>query len=514
MDKTILKNFAIYSRNKLIQEITNKAAMIGITEEVITNPLPDSTNDLLMFDIQRETPYLLKGEEIRQYDKLINELKQREENDDYETAYETLIEEIAYTWFNRLIAMRFMEVNHYMPNRLRALSSGIDVVNEPELVTNYTESGLSFTEEESQQLIDWRLDASAQAMDEMFRFLFIKQANALNENLPELFEKTDDYAELLLTISYNDPEGVLYKLIHEVPEEYFDVESDDGSGQVEIIGWLYQYYNSEKKDEVVNIINKKAIEKHNIPAATQLFTTDWVVKYMVDNSLGKYWLERNPDSPIKESLEFLMPGEVTVVDEDILPEDLTVFDNAMGSGHILSYAFDVLLKIYESKGYSPRNAAKLIVENNLYGLEIDQRAYQLSYFAIMMKARQYNRRALNGEIETNLAVFEDSTTINKEHLNLLGQKMDSKNRKKAIEQMNYLIEEFDNATELGSILVLENINKELLLEFINDSPETGQMTLTEIDIDTTQEQLRNIINISSMLSNKYNILATNPPYMN
>lgn len=514
MNKTILKNFAIYSRNKLIQEITNKAAMIGITEEGITRPLPDSTSDLLMFDIQRETPYLLKGEEIRQYHKLINELKQREENDDYETAYETLIEEIAYTWFNRLIAMRFMEVNHYMPNRLRTLSSGIDGVNEPELVTNYTESGLSFTEEESKQLIDWRMDASAQAMDQMFRFLFIKQVNALNENLPELFEKTDDYAELLLTISYNDSEGVLYKLVHEVPEEYFDVESGDGNGQVEIIGWLYQYYNSEKKDEVINIVNKKAIDIHNIPAATQLFTTDWVVKYMVDNSLGKYWLERNPDSPIKESLEFLMPGEITVIDEEISPEDLKVFDNAMGSGHILSYAFDVLLKIYQSKGYSSRNAAKLIIKNNLYGLEIDQRAYQLSYFAIMMKARQYNRRALNGEIKTNLAVFEDSTTINKEHLEVLGQRMDSKNRDKARKEINYLIEEFENATEIGSIMLLEKTDRELVSEYINDGPEEGQMTLTEIDIDSTQKQLKNIVNISSMLTNKYDVLVTNPPYMN
>src|SRR5699024_9028919 len=237
-------------------------------------------------------------------------------------------------------AIRFMEINNYMPNRMRILSSGIEGVNEPELVTNYQDSGLEFNQDELQQLAEWRLDGSARSMDKMFQFIFIKQANALNENLPELFEKTDDYAELLLTISYNNPEGVLYKLIHDVPEEYFDVETDEGYGQVEIIGWLYQYYNTEKKNEVVNVIKKRAIKRHNIPAATQIFTTDWIVKYMVDKSLGKYWLERNPSSPIKDSLEFLIPGEIEQIDEQISPEDLKVIDNAMGSGHILSYAFD------------------------------------------------------------------------------------------------------------------------------------------------------------------------------
>ncbi|MDN6162459.1 MAG: BREX-1 system adenine-specific DNA-methyltransferase PglX, partial [Atopostipes sp.] len=423
MDKTILKNFAIYSRNKLIQEITNKAAMIGITEKGITDPLSDSTNDLLMFDIQRETPYLLKGEEIRKYHKLINELKQREENDGYETAYETLIEEVAYTWFNRLIAMRFMEVNHYMPNRLRSLSSGIDGVNEPELVTNYTESGLSFTEEESEQLIDWRLDASAQLMDEMFRFLFIKQANALNENLPELFEKTDDYAELLLTISYNDPEGILYKLVHEIPEEYFDVESDEGSGQIEIIGWLYQYYNSEKKDEVFARPKSKKIPKEDIPAVTQLFTPDWIVQYMVQNSLGRLWIEKllaegdsRSEKEIAENFEwkYYIPEaeqeeavkeelfEIREERKNIKLEKITFMDPAMGSFHIGIYAFDVFMQLYKSKGYSPRDAAKSIIENNLYGIDIDERAYQLSYFAILMKARQYNRRILTKKINPNL----------------------------------------------------------------------------------------------------------------
>lgn len=191
-------------------------------------------------------------------------------------------------------------------------------------------------------------------MDELFQYLFIKQCNALNANLPELFEKTNDYTELLLTVSYNDVEGVIYKLIHDVPEANFDVNSENGNGQVEIIGWLYQYYNTERKDEVINIFGKNVIKKKDIPAATQLFTTDWVVRYMVDNSLGKYWLERNPHSDLIHSLKYLVSKDIEEVDEKISPEDIKFLDNCMGSGHILVYAFDVLMKIYESEGYTTR----------------------------------------------------------------------------------------------------------------------------------------------------------------
>jgi len=514
MDKTVLKNFAIYARNKLIQEIKNKASMIGITEKGIQPPLPESTEDMLVFDIKAVETYKIYDEEVKQYEKLIEELNKREDNSDYNTAYNTLIEEVAYTWFNRLIAIRFMEVNNYLPDKMRVLSSGREGVNEPEFVTYYQDTNLNFTNRELEKLSIWKIDGSATAMEKMFHLLFIKQCNALNENLPELFEKTDDYAELLLTISYNDPDGVLYKLVHDVPEEYFDVESEKGNGQVEIIGWMYQYYNTERKDEVINIVGKNKVKKQDIPAATQLFTTDWVVRYMVDNSLGKYWLERNPDSSIKDSLEYLMPGEITVIDEKISPEDLKVFDNAMGSGHCLSYAFDVLLMIYESEGYTAREASKLIVEKNLYGLDIDKRAYQLAYFAIMMKARQYNRRVLNGELKTNLEVFEDSTSINKSHLEYLGLSMNTEKRKKALEQINYLIKEFENATEIGSILRLENIDKNLILEFINDSATKGQIMIGEINIDKTKEKLQNLVQVANMLTQRYDIMVTNPPYLN
>lgn len=514
MDRTILKNFAVDARNKLIQDIENKASMLGITKEGIDQPLPGSSLDMLAFDIKAVETYKIYGEEVKQYRKLVEELNKRAKNEDFETAYKTLIEEVAYTWFNRLIAIRFMEVNNYIPHRMRVLSSGRAGVNEPEFLTYFQDTDLDFTDEEVNQLASWRLDGSSRAMERMFQFLFVKQCNALNKNLPDLFEKTDDYAELLLTISYIDEKGVLYKLVNDIPEEYFDIESENGNGQVEIIGWLYQYYNTEPKDEVINIIGKRVVKKQDIPAATQLFTTDWVVRYMVDNSLGKYWLERKPNSSIKDSLQYLMPGEVREVAEEISPEEIKVFDNAMGSGHCLSYAFDLLLKIYESEGYTAREAARLIVEKNLYGLDIDKRAYQLAYFAIMMKVRQHNRRALNGEIKTNLAVFEDSTDINRDHLEELGLSMDKEKRQEALDQINYLIEEFDNAKEIGSILKLENIDSSLVLEFVNDASTEGQIAIGEVNIEKTQDQLRRLVGLAELLIGKYDIMVTNPPYLN
>ncbi|HHV39654.1 MAG TPA: restriction endonuclease, partial [Tepidimicrobium sp.] len=342
MNKTALKKFAMDSREKLIEDIKNKARLIGITEEGIEDPLLESNTDMKVFDIGEMDTHRISGDDVRKYNRLIEELKKRQEESNYKTAYKTLIEEIAYTWFNRIIAIRFMEVNNYMPDRMRVLSSGRQGVREPEFITYYRDTDIGITEDEFKKLDELKLDGSAKAMDEMFQFMFIKQCNALNKNLPELFEKTDDYAELLLTISYNDTEGVIYKLIEDIKEDPFDIEK---TGQIEIIGWLYQYYNEVPRDQVINIYRGN-VKKEDIPAATQLFTTEWVVKYMVENSLGKYWLERNPDSNLKAHMDYLMPGEIEYIDEKISPEDIKVFDNAMGSGHILIYAFELLMKIY------------------------------------------------------------------------------------------------------------------------------------------------------------------------
>lgn len=515
IDKTAIKNFAVYSRNKLIQDIKNKAALIGISESGIKEPLSTSTGNIQLFDIGMQEPYRIEGKAIEQRNGLIRELKKRAQESTYLTAYETLIEEVAYTWFNRIIAIRFMEVNNYMPDRMRVLSSGVEGINEPEFITHVFETNFQVSEEEKTHIIELKTDGSNLAMDELFQYLFIKQCNALNANLPELFEKTNDYTELLLTVSYNDIEGVIYKLVHDVPEANFDVNSENGNGQVEIIGWFYQYYNSERKDEVVNIIGKKIIKKQDIPAATQLFTTDWVVRYMVDNSLGKYWMERNPHSDLVHSLEYLVSKDIEEVAEKISPEDIKFLDNCMGSGHILVYAFDVLMKIYESEGYTTKESARLIVEKNLYGLEIDKRSYQLSYFAIMMKARQYNRRILNEDLQNNLFVFQDSTYINQNHLQYLGTHLNNDERKQATRQLNYLIEIFKNAEELGSIINVEgHFDQDLLLRYTQDFGGEGQITFETIDIEKTQQQLIVLVRTAQLLKQKYEIIVTNPPYLN
>lgn len=515
IDKTAIKNFAVYARNKLIKDIKNKAAMIGVTENGIQEPLSTSTGNIQLFDIGVQEPYRIEGKAIEQRNGFTRELKKRAEGSTYKTAYETLIEEVAYTWFNRIIAIRFMEVNNYMPDRMRVLSSGVEGINEPEFITHVFETSFQFSEEEKNQIIELKTLSSNLAMDELFQYLFIKQCNALNANLPELFEKTNDYTELLLTVSYNDVEGVIYKLIHDVPEANFDVNSENGNGQVEIIGWLYQYYNTERKDEVINIFGKNVIKKKDIPAATQLFTTDWVVRYMVDNSLGKYWLERNPHSDLIHSLKYLVSKDIEEVDEKISPEDIKFLDNCMGSGHILVYAFDVLMKIYESEGYTTREAARLIVEKNLYGMEIDKRSYQLSYFAIMMKARQYNRKILNEDLQNNLYVFQDSTSINQDHLQYLGNHLSNDERKQAKNQLNYLIELFKNAEELGSIIIVEeDFNSELLQRFIGDYVNQGQISFETIGIDETQQKLINLVKSAYLLKEKYEVIVTNPPYLN
>ncbi|NLV77085.1 MAG: BREX-1 system adenine-specific DNA-methyltransferase PglX, partial [Tissierellia bacterium] len=510
MDKTAPKNFSICSREKLIKDIETKARLIGITEEGIKDPLPESTEDMLIFDIGEIEPYRIYGEDVNKYKKLVKELRKREKESNYKTAYKTLVEEVAYTWFNRIIAIRFMEVNNYMPDKMRVLSSGKEGVKEPEFITYYRDTNIGITEEEFEKLDELKLDGSTKAMDKMFQFMFIKQCNALGKQLPELFEKTNDYAELLLNISYIDENGVVYKLIEEIDEDYFNIEK---TGQIEIIGWLYQYYNEAYRDLVINIY-KGNIKKEDIPAATQLFTTQWVVKYMVENSLGKYWLERNPDSKLKEKMKYLMPGEIDYIDEKISPEDIKVFDNAMGSGHILIYAFEILMHIYLEEGYTEREAAESIIENNLYGLDIDKRAYQLAYFSLMMKGRQYNRRILNKGIKNNLRVFEDSTNINENHLDLMGISMDEDNRRKAIKDIKYLIREFENAKEIGSILKLKDLDIDFLRKFVRDIKNEGQITFNETNIEKTKEKLNNILDITEMLNNKYHVMITNPPYLN
>lgn len=463
MNKTAIKNFAIWARNKLIADIQYRAGLMGITEDGIKDPLPQSTGTMEFYDIGTAEPYAITGEAISQRKKLVEIIRKKEKDGNYATAYKYILEEVAYTWFNRLIAIRFMEVNDYLPSHIRVLSSESGKI-EPDLVTTPFDAELSFTSAEEETVLRLK---NENKLDELFRLLFIKQCNALNEILPALFEKTSDYTELLLNLSVVDQEGVVYHLIHDIDEDDFNIEK---GGQVEIIGWLYQYYITEPHNEIVNIY-KGTVKREDIPAATQLFTTDWVVRYMVDNSLGKYWIERNPQSSLREKLAFFVApknGEIRFIDEKVEPQELTFFDPCMGSGHILVYAFDMLMEIYTECGYNTRDAASEIVRSNLFGLDIDPRAYQLAYFAIMMKARQYDRRFLTRGIEPQV----------------------------------YCPKKDEDLIEFGSLVKVDELGEK--------PQEPTELTLFNMDYEATL----NDWNFRRLLARDYVAVCTNPPYLN
>lgn len=515
MNKTAIKNFAIWARNKLIADVSYDARLIGITEDGIAKPLPQSFGDTQFFDIGTAEPYSISGEAVRQRDKLIEVIQQKEKDTDYKTAYQYVIEEVAYTWFNRLIAIRFMEVNDYLPSHIRVLSSESGKL-EPDLVTTPFDAELPFTAEEEAQIFQLKQDNK---LDEVFRILFLKQCNALNEILPALFEKTKNYTELLLSLSVIDQDGVVYHLIHDIPEDDFNIER---GGQVEIIGWLYQYYNTEPK--AAAFAKNGKITKEEIPAVTQLFTPDWIVRYMVENSLGRLWVEGHPDCGLKENWKYYLEeaqqepevqaklAEIRKEYAALNPEDIKLIDPCMGSGHILVYAFDVLMQIYESAGYSQRDAAKSILEHNIYGLDIDDRAYQLAYFAVMMKARQYNRRILNGENSCHVYAIQESNSINRAHLKYFGAGLDDIEKNAAKMQMEGLLDTLTDAKEYGSILNVESYNWDLLRRFVAAEDTAGQISMDSVGVEDTAEQVNRLIDIGETMARKYWVTCTNPPY--
>jgi type II restriction/modification system DNA methylase subunit YeeA len=501
MNKTAIKNFAIWARRKLISDITYKAGIIGINEKSILQPLPISTNNVQFFDIGTGKPTEISNHEIEQRNALIKRIKEKESTSDYKTAFQFVIEEVAYTWFNRLIAIRFMEVNDYLPSRIRVLSSETKGKSEPDMVTTPFDTDMDFSPYEKDRIMQLK---DENKLDELFRMLFIKQCNKLNEALPELFEKTLDYTEFLLNISFTDKDGLVSHLVNDIDEEDF-------TEAVEIIGWLYQYYNEERKNEVINIY-KGTIKKDDIPAATQLFTTDWVVRYMVDNSLGRYWIERNPNSKLRHKLQYFATpknGEIQFVYEKVTPEEMTFFDPCMGSGHILVYAFDVLMEIYRECGYVDRDAAQAIVENNLFGLDIDNRAYQLAYFAVMMKARSYDRRFLTRKIEPNVCAIEETNTIDR--FSCDGITYDEEQNKVG----EYLVNAYKHAKEIGSLLSIENRDYNAFNEYLNTCNASGQITIdSDYWISNILPTMLKVTNQAQIMSQKYTVVCTNPPYLN
>ena len=515
MNKTAIKNFAIWARNRLIADIKYRAGLMGITENGIANALPQSNSATEFYDIGTAEPYAINGEEIKQRRALVDVNRAKEKDSDYAVAYKYIIEEVAYTWFNRLIAVRFMEVNDYLPSRMRALSSESGKT-EPDIVTNPFDAELNLSSAEEEKIIALKRDNK---LDEAFRMLFIKQCNALNDILPALFEKTSDYTELLLNLSVIDQDGVVYHLVHDIPEEDFNVSE---GGQVEIIGWMYQYYNTEPKNDA--FAKKGKITKEEVPAVTQLFTPDWIVRYMVENSLGRLWVEGHPDADLQGRWKYYLEeaeqepevqAELAKIREEyakLKPEDIKLIDPCMGSGHILVYAFDVFMQIYENAGWSAREAAQSIVEHNIYGLDIDDRAAQLSYFAVMMKARQYDRRIFTRGVRPNVYAIQESNGINREQLKYFGAELDEMEKNTAILQIEGLLDTLIDAKEYGSILNVDEYDWDLLRRWVNGSDMGSQITFDTYGLDETAEKLKELIEIGAIMAQKYEVVATNPPY--
>jgi hypothetical protein len=480
MDKNAIKKFAVWARTELIARVSLKGVEYGITEDNMVDANADSVGGKV-----------LTADEKVQRKALIAEINDK--------GYKQVMEEVAYTWFNRFSALRFMEVNGYLPSHVRVFT---DEENnfKPQIITEAIHLDLDGLDMEKVYALK-----EVEKTEELYKYLLIVQCNALNAILPGMFQKIADYTELLLPDNLLRDGSVIDKMIAMIPEDNFDVRSENG--QVEILGWLYQYYISERHDEIVNISNKEPVKKEDIPAATQLFTTDWVVRYIVDNSVGKYWIERNPNSSLRKQLEYFVApknGENSHIKENITPQDITVFDPCMGSGHFLVYAFDVLMKIYTEYGYSEREATAEIIEHNIFGIDIDVRAAQLAYFAVMMKARQYDRRFFSRGIQPHVYSIVESN-----HVDKFAVEYFCNGDAKLKAAMDTIISELHDAKEYGSILAVTSQDWTTLYDRFAEITEDIHMSR-----DMTLKELLPLVEVAQTLSTQYTVVATNPPYLN
>lgn len=536
MNKNAIKKFAIEARKKLIDSVTDKAGMLGITEKSCSEPITKGV-DFEIYQTVAGTEVTLNKRQCEQRRRLVSQIHSR--------GFEAVVEEVAYTWFNRICAIRFMEVNDYLPNRVRVLSSEKEGKMEPDLVTQAPDVDLDMTAQEKEEIINWKLSGTSEDTDKLYCKLFLKQCHQLHDILPGLFEADSDYMELLFGISYTNKDDVIYMLVNPdtgIPENDFNVsavdEEGNPTGQVEIIGWLYQYYNTELKDDTFAKLKKNIkITKERIPAATQLFTPDWIVRYMVENSVGRIWIEHlravDPSTDEKATAErfgwkYYLPeaeqedavnvklAEIRSTYKDLKPTDITCIDPCMGSGHILIAMFDVLMDIYESAGYDKREAAFEIVEHNIHGLDIDKRAYQLAYFSVMMKGRGYNRRFLrgrDGKPEPKVYAIVESNEINRNHLKFFGAHLSEIERNLAVMQMDGLLDTFIDAREYGSILNVDACDWDVLERFVEDLGTDGQISFESVGSEETQERLQKLVKVAKNLGQMYDAVVTNPPYM-
>jgi hypothetical protein len=492
MNKSAIKKFATAARRKLMDAVTQKAYEVGITRNEI--------KEVEVFQGGfRVNGRVFKEHELKQREELINRIRAK--------GFDQVVEEVAYTWFNRFIALRFMEVNDYLPTGVRVLSSLDKNRFEPDIVREALNLDLDIDHDLVYQYQD------NNDTEGLYKYLLIKQCNELARIMPGIFEQIADYTELLLP-DYLLTEGSVIRDLVET------IDEDDFKEQVEIIGWLYQYYIAEKKDQVfANLKKNIKITKENIPAATQLFTPEWIVKYMVENSLGRLWLESHPNDELKAKWKYYLEEaeqepEVqkqleALRNPDMSPEDIKVLDPAMGSGHILVYAFDVLYDIYLSAGYSERDIPRLILEKNLYGLDICDRAGQLAYFALMMRARGKNRRIFREKLDLNVCSIQESNGIPGEAADYFAG--GDKGLKK---DFQYLIDVFHDAKEYGSILNVEPVDFDALEKRLEEIREQGAGDLfTEAYRKVVLEKVPALIKQARIMSGKYEIVVANPPYM-
>ena len=512
MNKGAIQRFAIWARNELIAQVSQRAYQYGITKEGCGEANAVTVGGRA-----------LTGDEQKQRKELVDQIRSK--------GYTQVMEEVAYTWFNRFIALRFMEVNNYLPSHIRVFSDSTGAFK-PEILSDVLHLELpGLNREKVAEYIE------SNDTEGLYRYLLLTQCNALNDPLPRMFEKMGGYTELLLPNNILKQDSVLGRMVADVPEA-------DWTDQVQIIGWLYQYYNSELKDDTFALLKKNVkITKERIPSATQLFTPDWIVRYMVENSLGRIYVDKRKNEGIyadgrgademtwEESEAKRIANEKYIAEQMgwkyYLPEaeqteevrqqldeiqreyanldvkDIKVIDPCMGSGHILVYAFDVLMQIYEASGYSQRDAAQSILDNNLYGLDIDDRAAQLAYFAVMMKARQYDRRIFSRGIQPHVYAIVESNGLDSSSVEYF-----TNNDPKLKKDFGTLIDELRDAKEYGSILNISQLDFAALYARVEE---------VRVDISIFREIVLNsilpLIQVAEVMAQRYDVVVTNPPYM-
>jgi type II restriction/modification system DNA methylase subunit YeeA len=491
MNKSELKKFATYARQELCKNVKTKALSFGVTTK--RNATMQVAADYVEVNGQKYPIHYRST-----FEKLIREYEHK--------GFDQLVEEVAYTWFNRIIAIRYMEIHYYLPSRVHVLSSETDGKVDPDILTEYPTMDLGIDKTEIDRLL------AANNRDEAYRKLLIDQCNQLHSIMPFLFEKVADFTELLLPDHLLAVDSLINRLVQ-------NEELSKSFEEVEVIGWLYQYYISEKKNEVFAGLKKnQKITKENIPAATQLFTPKWIVKYMVENSLGQLWLEAHPESELKQKMKYYIePAEQEpdvqvqleeIRNKNIKLEDIKILDPACGSGHILVYAFDLLYEMYVEAGYPAREIPQLILEKNLYGIDIDDRAAQMASFALMMKAREKSRSLFRNKIEPQVVSIQESNHLSRKQLAEAIYPDDANKR----EELCLLLKEYVDGKNYGSLLQPRKVNVEEISERISEVKKHS-ITLFEENLSEALNELSVLIQQTALLTHKYDVVITNPPYL-